>query len=100
MIRIDVVRDDGEITRLRGESGMAACMGPLDQRIEASDPATVSLRCSTPAEMAWNLATLMAAVRHNSPEAFELAGLLMEYCNYDRPVINRRLPPRPEGGDG
>lgn len=93
-IRIDVVRDDGEITRLRGESGLAACMGPLEERVELSNPATVSMRCSTAAELAWNLATLMAAVRHSSPEAFDMAGRLMEFCNFDRPELQRKLPPR------
>lgn len=96
-IRIDVARSDGEVTRLEGASGMAAVLPPIDttKPLERQDVATVSLRCSTAAELAWNLATLMAAVKHHSPEAFESAVVLMRLVNFDRPRIDRRLPQWP-----
>lgn len=91
-IRIDVIRGDGEVTRLVGESGIATCMGPLADKMEESSPPTISLRCGNEAELAWNAAVILAAVRHASPTAYEMAHQLMEYCNFDRPQINRRLP--------
>lgn len=91
-IRITVARRDGEVTRLVGNSGMATCMGPMNERIELSDPPTVSLRCSDPAELAWNLAALMGAVRSVSPEAFAMATVLMDLCNFEKPQARRILP--------
>ena len=93
-IRIDVARDDGQVTRLVGESGMAACMGPLSDHPILSDPPMTSLRWGNEAELAWNLAALMAAVRHSSPHAFRMAGELMELCNFRDPIMGRHLPRR------
>lgn len=96
MIRITVVRDDGEATQLHGHSGMAACMGsPLSAEVQKSDPPVVSFRCSSPEELAWNLAALMAGVRHIAPEAFEVAEELMQFVDFGRPNISHTLPPRP-----
>lgn len=102
-IRIDIRRSDGEITRLEGHSGLAACMGPIADDPVRSDPPAISLRCSTPAELAWNLAAVMGAVRHLSPAAFEMAHALMPLCKFDRPDMPARFlrpferePPEPE----
>lgn len=91
-IRINVVRGDGEVTQLKGESGMAVCMGAIAAKVRESEPPAVSLRCSTEAELAWNLAALMGAVRAVSPHAFEVAHELMEFCDFKRPLVNRMLP--------
>lgn len=93
MIRIQIRRDDGHVTKLEGESGMATCMGPVDQEFRKSDPPVVSIRCSNVVELAWNLAALMGAVRHHAPEAFEIAQELMPLCNFAAPVLQNRLPP-------
>lgn len=95
MIRIDVARDDGEITRLNGRSGIAVCAPALEDQLQMSDPATVSLRCSTPEELAWNLATILATVKHVCPEAYETAHELMRFINPAHPRLQRKLPRYP-----
>ncbi len=92
-ITITIGRSDHRATRLEGKSGMAVCMGPMAEEIRRSDPPVVSLRCSTPAQIAWNLAALMGAVRHVAPEAYELAHELMPLCNFAEPRLHNRLPP-------
>lgn len=96
MIRIDVVRGDGEVTRLVGQSGIAVCAPELAAEVQRSAAATVSLRCSSDAELAWNLATLLlASVRHVSPEAYAAAHRLEHVLDAGRPDLHRRLPPQP-----
>lgn len=93
MIDIVIRREGGDVTHLKGQSGLATCMGELADDLRESDPPTISLRCSTAAELAWHCAVVMAAVRHANPRAYELAKGLMEFCNFDRPQLERRLPP-------
>jgi len=73
MIQIDVKRADGRVTRLMGESGIATCAPSLSENVRESDPPTVSFRCASAGELAWNLAAIMAGVRHLSPEAYTMA---------------------------
>lgn len=91
-IRIDIRRSDGEITRIEGHSGIAACMGLVADPPELSSPPSISLRCSNDVELAWNLAALMGAVNHVSPDAFRMANWLMPLCNFDRARLQRWLP--------
>jgi hypothetical protein len=93
MIQIDVKRDDGQITRLSGVSGMAVCSPALGETPKATDPPAVSLRCNSPSELAWNLAALMGAVFHLDPIAFATALELMDVMSYEKPQI-RQMQPR------
>lgn len=78
-----------------GKSAIASCMGPLANPIELSEPAWISLRCDSEAELAWHLAGIMAAVKHHSPAAYAMAGELQKLIRADNPKLQRRLPPRP-----
>ena len=92
-IRITVARNDGEVTRLEGQSGMAVCCADLNERAEISTTPVTSFRCSSAAELSWNLAALMAGVRHLSPDAFAVALELMEGIDFASPQFRRQLPP-------
>lgn len=93
-ITIDVKREGGQVTRLVGVSGMAVVTGAsVGGRITPeTDTPVVTLRCNNAAELAWNLAALMGAVRSVDETAFAAAFRLMELLNFDRPVIRRELP--------
>jgi hypothetical protein len=92
-ITITVARADGEVTRLEGESGLAACT----HNLETLESPVVSLRCSDAAELAWNLAALMASVRSVCPEAFQTALVLMDKFDPAKPEFERWLPQRQAG---
>lgn len=95
-IRIDVHRlVDGQVTRLEGESGIAVCCPPLADDVVLSDPGIVSIRCSTTAQLAWNLAVLLATVRNYSLEAYMAAHELEIFVDAGRPQHFRQLPNPP-----
>lgn len=98
MITIDIYRDDGEVTRLQGESGIAVAMHPLPENLELAEPAGASLRCSTSAEMAWNLAVMIATVRDLDPRAYSMAKRLSHLVRPNTDT-SRKLP-RWERGSG
>ena len=87
-ITITVARDDGEVTRLEGESGLAVCTRDL----ASFESPTVSLRCATEEELAWNLAAVMASVRHVAPQAFVMALRLADAFDAEHPHAEWTLP--------
>lgn len=105
-IRIDVRRDDGEVTRLEGPAGLAIMMQTSAPSVEnipetperarawmkSIDPAVVSLRASGPEDVVIMLATLIATVSAMGPELVAAAGLLAPYIRADRPEFRRVLP--------
>jgi hypothetical protein len=93
-ITITVARADGEVTRLEGESGLAACT----HNFEALESPVVSLRCSDAAELAWNLAALMASVRSVCPEAFQTALSPDGQVRSGEARVRAWLPQRQAGG--
>lgn len=90
-IQIDVKREDGKVTQLTGCSGMAVCMEDLASDASLQSIPIVSLRCNNEAELAWNLAALMAAVEGIDPTAFETALVLRKFCDTSNPIVRNRL---------
>ena len=95
-IRITVARADGEVTLLEGHSGMAVCCADLSDPKKVSASPLTSFRCYSAAELSWNLAALMAGVRHLNPTAFSVALELMDQLDFENPTAKHRLPPSRE----
>jgi len=105
-VRIDVRRDDGDVTRLEGPAGLAIMMQTSAPSVEnipetpagarewmkGVDPAAVSLRASQPEDIVVMLATLVATVNVYGPELVAAAMLLAPYIRADRPDLRRVLP--------
>ena len=98
-IIIDVKRDDGQVTRLNGASGIAACAPNLAEELITSEPAMVSMRCSTEAEIAWNLACILATVMAHSPAAYDMAHALAPLIDAKQPTMIHKLPKWERGKD-
>lgn len=105
-IRIEVRRDDGEVTRLEGPAGLAIMMQSTAPTVEdvpetpegarewmkSVDMPAMSIRAKEPEELVIMLAALMAFVNAQGPELVEAARLLVPYVGVDRPAFRRVLP--------
>ena len=105
-IRIDVRRDDGEVTRLEGPAGIAIMMQASAPTVEnvpdtaegarewamSVDMPALSIRASQPEELVIMLACFIAFVKHQGDELLAAAMLLAPYVGVDRPDFRRVLP--------
>lgn len=103
-LRIDIRRDDGEVTRLEGVAGLAVMMQsdtlPVVNERDARalmqalpDMPVVSLRADNSRQLAIMLGTLLASVsEYAGVETVELAIVLSAFVNAKKPELRRVLP--------
>ena len=95
MIRVELRRDDGEITRVDGVAAIAAVL-QTDVMLPTLDPddkeamlaaledmPVVSLRCDNEAQLAVLLGTLLGTVADLAPNALAYAGVVARHENRD-----------------
>jgi len=104
VIRIDLRRDDGDVTRLEGVAGLAVMMQtdhlPVVDDADARalmqavrDMPVVSLRANTSRQLAIMLGTLIASVGEIAgEETVQLACVLSGFVNAANPTLRRVLP--------
>lgn len=109
MIRLDIRRDDGEVTRIEGVASVSAVLqSDVVPVLDDSDPQAlakalkdmpvVSLRCDTAAQIAALLGTIIGAVAEIAPEAIEPAFEVAAVTNAANPALRRFLPQGSEEG--